>query len=43
MLEKCFYTELPGESLVCELSIAHLSINVRAAESNGLFILSEWG
>lgn len=29
--------------LLSELIIAHLGINVKAGESNGLFILSEWG
>lgn len=37
----CFYKGAPASGFVSELIIAHLSINVKAAGSNGLFIL-EW-
>lgn len=39
----CFHEAAHAEGPVSELSIVHLAINVRAGESNGLFILSEWG
>lgn len=35
----CFRRAAHVSGLLSELIIAHLSINVRAAESNGLFIL----
>lgn len=37
----CFFKTAHADGLVSELSIAHLAMNAKAGESNGLFILSE--